>query len=147
MIFHNNSVISKILGVFILSLFLVACGGGDSEIPSTSTSVPLPVAPGTGTDPGAGTDPVSGTGVATLNWIPPTENIDGSALTDLSGYKIYYGTSANALASVISISNPGLSTIVIDNLANNTTYYFAITAISNNIESGLSNVVSKYVPG
>ena len=28
----------------------------------------------------------------TLNWTAPTTNTDGTALTDLAGYKIYYGT-------------------------------------------------------
>jgi len=29
---------------------------------------------------------------ATVSWIPPTTNTDGTALTDLAGYKVYYGT-------------------------------------------------------
>ena len=32
-------------------------------------------------------------GSITLSWTAPTENEDGSALTDLAAYKIYYGTS------------------------------------------------------
>ena len=35
------------------------------------------------------------TGSATLSWLPPTTNIDGSPLTNLAGYKIYWGTSAD----------------------------------------------------
>jgi len=149
-----NAAFIKITGIVLLSSMLGACGGGDSELPSTATSVPLPVAPGTGTnpgtgaDPGTGTDPVSGTGVATVNWTPPTENVDGTALVNLSGYKIYYGTSPNSLINTISINNVGLTSYVIENLESNTTYYFGITAInSNGIESPFSNVVSKYASG
>lgn len=87
----------------------------------------------------------SGLGTVTLNWLPPTENDDYSPLTDLSGYKIYYGTSQDTLDTVVTIDNPGLATFVIDNLpANNTTYYFSITAFnSTEIEGNLSNIVSK----
>jgi len=137
-----SAAINKLIGIALLSMILGACGGGDTELPATATSVPLPIAPGTGTDP------VVGTGVATLNWIPPTENSDGSTLVDLSGYKIYYGTTPNSLYNSIVIDNPGLTSYVIDNLVNNTTYYFSITAInSKNVESTYSNVVSKYASG
>ena len=33
-----------------------------------------------------------GLGSMSLSWTPPTQNTDGSALTDLAGYKLYYGT-------------------------------------------------------
>ena len=39
-------------------------------------------------------------GSATLSWMPPTENADGSALTDLAGYRIYYGRNPNTLNPV-----------------------------------------------
>jgi hypothetical protein len=35
-------------------------------------------------------------GSATLSWAAPTENMDGTPLTNLAGYQIYYGTSAAA---------------------------------------------------
>jgi len=87
-------------------------------------------------------------GVATLNSTPPTENIDNSALTDLSGYKIYYGFSSSALTNSITINNIGLASYVIENLTVNKTYYFSITAVNSlNIESALSNIVIKYISG
>jgi len=103
-----------------------------------------------GTDPVSGTDPVPviGTGVATVNWTPPTENTDGTALVDLAGYKIHYGTSPDNLYNNILINNPGITSFVIENLANNTTYYFSVTAVnSKGMESGFSNIVSKYASG
>ena len=36
------------------------------------------------------------TGSAALSWAVPTENTDGTPLTNLAGYQIYYGTSATA---------------------------------------------------
>ena len=53
------------------------------------------------------------TGSVTLSWTAPTENTNGTALTDLAGYWIYYGTSANALTKSTKVSNPGLATYVL----------------------------------
>ena len=155
----------KILGLFLLVLLLTGCGGSGNDtgerIPGvnitpavdinsgTESPEPLPEEP-TPIDPTpivpTPVQPTPTTGAATLNWLPPTENIDGSMLDDLAGYKIYYGTSPDSFPNVISISNPGLSSFVIDNLSTNTTYYFTITALnSNGIESRFSNIVSKNI--
>jgi hypothetical protein len=82
---------------------------------------------------------------ATLSWSAPTQNTDGSTLTNLAGYRIHYGTSANTLSETIQVSNPGLTTYVIENLSPGT-YYFAVSAYtSSGTQSALSNVVSKAV--
>ena len=66
-------------------------------------------------------------GTATVSWTPPTLNTDGSTLTDLAGYRLYYGTSAANLDHSASIANPGLVRYVVDNLSP-ATWYFAVTA-------------------
>ena len=82
---------------------------------------------------------------ATLSWSAPTENVDGSSVTNLSGYRIYHGTSANNLNSMIQVSNPGISTYVLDNLASGT-HYFAISAYNSaGVESDRSAVASKTI--
>jgi hypothetical protein len=87
----------------------------------------------------------SSSGAATLSWTPPTRNTDGSSLTNLSGYRIYYGTSASALTKTISINSAGISTYVVSDLAP-ATYYFAISALSaSGGESARSSVASKTV--
>jgi len=92
--------------------------------------------------------PNNTTGIATLSWNPPTENTDNSSLNDLSGYKIYYGLSADALTNTITITNVDQVSYVIENLNMNTTYYFSITAVNtSNSESDLSNIVSKFISG
>ena len=84
-------------------------------------------------------------GGATLSWMPPTQNTDGSALTNLAGYRIYYGTSANALTQTVQVSNPGVTSYVVENLSP-ATYYFAVRAYaSTGAESVASNVASKVV--
>jgi hypothetical protein len=85
------------------------------------------------------------TGSASLSWIPPTRNTDGSTLTNLAGYKIYYGTSSGALNKAIQISNAGISSYVVENLSP-ATYYFAVKAYTTaGVESALSNTASKTV--
>ena len=85
------------------------------------------------------------TSSVTLTWTPPTQNEDGTTLTDLASYKIYYGLSQGSYPNEIPIDNPGLTTYVVDNLTPNT-YYFVSTSInSSGIESALSNVAMKVV--
>ena len=87
----------------------------------------------------------SSTGAATLSWSAPTQNTDGSALTDLAGYRIYYGTNAATLTQMVQVSGVGMSSYVLENLAPST-YYFAIRAYtSGGTESSNSNLVSKLV--
>jgi hypothetical protein len=84
-------------------------------------------------------------GSVTLSWFPPTENADGSALTDLAGYRIYYGRKVDALNQVITLRNPGLTRLVIDDLAS-ATWHFSMTSFnSSGTESERSPTVSKTV--
>lgn len=68
-------------------------------------------------------------GSTTLEWQAPTENTDGTPLTDLSGYRIYYGTDSNQLSNVIELENPGLTTYVVDQLSASV-WYFSMTALN-----------------
>ena len=78
---------------------------------------------------------------ATLSWKPPTVNSNGSALTNLAGYRIYYGTSATSLTHSITINSVGVTTDVVTDLSPGT-YYFALMAFNTaGTESKLSNVV------
>jgi hypothetical protein len=82
----------------------------------------------------------------TLSWQPPTENADGSPLTDLSGYNIYVGTvPSNYDYREVRLDNPGLTAYVIDNLEPGT-YYFAATAFNaSGVESAFSGEVVRTV--
>lgn len=85
------------------------------------------------------------TGAVTLSWTPPTENEDGTPLTDLAAYKFYYGTSPGSYTNQVRINNPGLASYVIDGLTPNT-YYFVATAINaSGAESRFSNEAIKEV--
>jgi len=89
------------------------------------------------------TAPVTTTdGVATLDWEPPTSNTDGSVLTNLAGYTVYYGTSPGNLSKTVKVSNAGLSAYTITGLASGT-WYFAVTSYSaDGVESARTTTVS-----
>jgi hypothetical protein len=85
-------------------------------------------------------------GSATLSWSAPTQNSDGSALVNLSGYRVYWGKESRNYANSQHITSPGVTTYVIENLSSGT-YYFAVTAMSGSgLESGYSNEASKTMP-
>lgn len=84
-------------------------------------------------------------GSVTLSWLPPTENADGSVLTNLAGYRIHFGLSVDAMTRVIVLDNPGLTRHVVENLSP-ATWYFAMTAVNaKGKESNRSAVVSKQI--
>ncbi len=82
-------------------------------------------------------------GTAILSWNPPMTNADGTPLTDLVGYKVYYGNSSGSLATSLDVGNVTQYTL---DLTDGLTYYFAVTAYdTSGNESGFSNVVSKLI--
>jgi hypothetical protein len=87
----------------------------------------------------------SATGSATLSWMPPTENSDGSALTDLAGYRLHYGRSQTGLDQTIVINNVSLSSYVVENLSAGTWYFALVTVNARGTTSTMSSVASKTI--
>lgn len=84
-------------------------------------------------------------GSASLSWTAPTQNVDGSSLTNLKGYRIHYGMNAGSLNQTVEIPSPGITTALIEGLSTGT-WYFALKAYNtSNVESSLSNVASKTI--
>ena len=63
-----------------------------------------------------------------LSWDAPTLNEDGSLLTDLAGYKIYYGESETNMDTSLSVTDPLQTSYTIDELSSNNSYFFCISA-------------------
>lgn len=86
-----------------------------------------------------------GNGSASVSWLPPLENEDGTVLTDLSGYRIQYGRSRTELNRSLAIDNPSLTTYVVEQLSAGT-WYFAVYAVNaHGIESVPSSIATKVV--
>ena len=84
-------------------------------------------------------------GNITLNWVPPTENTDGTALTNLAGYNIHYGKASHRYTRKIALSNAGIATYVVQDLTPGK-YYFSLAAVnSDGTESPLSAEVTATV--
>jgi hypothetical protein len=76
----------------------------------------------------------------------PLVNTDGTALTNISGYRVHYGTSSTNLSSSLTVTDAGVTSSVITGLAPGT-YYFAVATLnSTGVESAVSNSASKTVP-
>lgn len=87
-----------------------------------------------------------GQGSVALSWTEPTLNADGSALTDLAGYYIRYGTDAAALTQSITVADATVISYTVPGLSSGT-YYFSVTSYtSSGVESIASNSASAAVP-
>jgi hypothetical protein len=85
------------------------------------------------------------TGQVTIGWDPPTDNVDGSPLTDLAGYRVYFGRSPELLSGRLEIANAGATMAVIDNLAPATWYFSVAAYTSGNVEGERSTPASRLV--
>lgn len=84
-------------------------------------------------------------GAATLTWLTPTENTDGTALNDLAGFRIRYGRDPGEMTEVQSIPSPGITSAVVENLVHGT-WYFTLSAYNRSgVESEPSNIVQKTI--
>ncbi len=84
-------------------------------------------------------------GSITVSWNLPTRNVDGTPLTDLAGYRIYYGMDSRRYTERVTIENPSVSRFAINDLIAGT-YYLAVTSIdSEGIESDYSSEIVRVV--
>jgi hypothetical protein len=116
---------------FSASILLSSCGGGGGGGNDTGTSATHAVTAFAGT--------------IKLAWDAPTTNIDGTPLTDLAGYKIYYGPTSGSYTNTLDVGN--VTTSAVNNLTDGLTYYFTVSAYNSaGVESSFSNEVSKTLP-
>jgi hypothetical protein len=86
-----------------------------------------------------------GSGAATLSWTPPTQNSDGTSLTNLSGYEVRYGRTASNLDQTVSLDNPSINRYVVENLSAGTWYFAVVSVNSAGVTSSLSNTSNKTI--
>jgi len=92
------------------------------------------------------TVPQPTTGSAILTWAAPALNSDGTPLTDLAAFKVYWGRTQGTYSQSTKISNTAARTYTVGGLTKGT-WYFVVTALNaQGLESPYSNVWSKTVP-
>lgn len=113
----------------------------------------------TGAKPAAGTATLAATTItktftlvcawqdrtATLKWVAPTLNTDGSSYINPKGYVISYGTSPAALNQSVDVLSPATLTAVINGLAVGTWSFVVQAKNSADILSANSNVATKTI--
>jgi hypothetical protein len=106
--------------------WLAACGGGGDAGDDTVPDRPVDTS-------------------AKLVWFAPSERTDGTPLTDLAGFNVYYGTDYDRLHQRIWIANPSAITWTVEGLKP-ARWFFAITAVdSQGRESNQSWIVYKEI--
>ena len=81
----------------------------------------------------------------TLEWDPPVYNADGSVLTDLEGYRVYYGTQSGIYSEFIDTENMTSTTVSL--LEWDTDYVFAVKAYNHDdVESDFSEELALRTP-
>ena len=92
---------------------------------------------------------VTGTSTLSLTWDAPTQYMDGSSLNpaaDLKSYRLYYGTVSQSYTQMVPVANPSTSVITQSVTLAPGTYFFVVTAITqDDLESTYSIEIAKTV--
>jgi hypothetical protein len=115
------------VGTYSGIVISVSDGQASSALPAFSIAV-------------ASVAPTSGPG--TVSWTAPTLNTDGTVLTDLAGFEIYYGTSASNLNQVVQVPGATNTSYTFASLAAATWYFGVVAYTSANRQSAMSSVAS-----
>lgn len=83
----------------------------------------------------------SSNGSVTLSWTAPTLNVDGTPLTDISGYRLYFGSGTGNMTLLASVTDPTTTSRNLTGVASGT-YYFSVAVVNSAGEaSDLANPV------
>jgi hypothetical protein len=122
---------SSNVGTF--SNIVISVSNGTAKAALASFSITVSAAPTTN-------------GTATLSWTPPTNNTNGTTLTNLAGFEINYGTSAGSLTQTLQIPNSVATNGTVSGLTSGTWYFAVVSYNTDGSSSALSSVVSKTFP-
>ena len=110
--------------------------GNSEEVSATPTDASAPKTP---TDLTA----TAGNTTVDLSWTAPTQNADGSTLTDLAGYNVYRSIATGEVSTKINTSTVAVTTYQDTGLTNGTTFFYKVSAIDDvPNESVLTSAIS-----
>ena len=79
--------------------------------------------------------------VVSFAWDPPAKNVDGSPLTDLAGYKLYFGSASRDYTNCMDLGD--MTSFTVSNLTSGVTYYFSVRSYNSaGVESDFSEELS-----
>jgi hypothetical protein len=80
----------------------------------------------------------------TVSWVPPTKNTNGTPVTGLTGFRVFYGTASGVYGQSVPVVSSSATSVVLEGLSPGTTWFFAVKAVaSGGVESEYSQEVSK----
>ncbi len=125
----GSSRIAQLALAALMSATLAACGHSGSSTSSAATANnPFDSSASTAAAASPTSTSPSSKSI-TLSWSRPTQNSDGTSLTDLAGYTLHYGTSSEDYTGSIQITRATeTSYVVSDSSFPPGKYYFAISA-------------------
>ena len=160
---------SRALLTVLLVVFLSACGGGgsggsgggssalSSDQRSTNAGIQQPAASSAQEDSTQGStgsdsstrspDTNVDTGSFDLEWTAPVSRTDGSplSLSDINGFKVYYGKSPGKYTHYIDVSNGTAQSVKVKDVPVGS-YYVVMTTYDNaGRESGYSSSITKTI--
>lgn len=137
-----RSRIPTIMGCLATLVVVAALGCGDRK------DIPLPGydnEDGIGGEVPPGEEPPPGeTFAVTLSWDAPTTNADGTPLADLSGYKVYDGSTSGQYTMTTDVGN--VTTATLEGYPAGTYYFTVVAYDASGNESDYSNEVIATLP-
>lgn len=86
------------------------------------------------------------TGWAVVSWTPPNSTANGTTLTNLAGYELFYGRNPSELVHIVKIPDVHVTRMIVRGLDSGT-WYFVVTAYTRSGAMSVpSNVASKAIP-
>jgi hypothetical protein len=86
---------------------------------------------------------LSHAGTATLTWVAPTQNVDGTPITAALTYRVFGGVQGQSKSLITTTS---AVTYTHTSAPNGVTYCYHVTAVANGLESAPSNEACKAIP-
>jgi hypothetical protein len=125
----GSSRIAQLALAALMCATLAACGHAAGAAGSAATGNPFASSAAATAAASTTTSPSPSTKAITLSWTRPTQNSDGTSLTNLAGYTLHYGTSSEDYTGTIQITDATQTTYTVsDSSFPPGKYYFAISA-------------------
>ncbi len=84
-------------------------------------------------------------GTASLSWNAPTSNTDGTPVTALTGYHVYYGNTQGSMTQSVAVNGAATTSYEITGLTSGTWYFSVAADATDGTQSAPSDIGSKTI--